>query len=84
MSLEEIDRCRDGMQVQLQRIADQLKQIDRAGDYDRTKQNPLTGNICIDTFNTLKYLYNDYILNLANVREHRNTATLSEIARKRF
>ena len=66
------------MQVQLQRIADQLKQIDQAGDYDGTKQNPLTGDICIDTFNTFKYLYNDYILNLANVREHRKTILMSE------
>ncbi len=84
MSLEKFDRCRDEMQVQLQRIADQLKQIDQAGDYDGTKQNPLTGDICIDTFNTLKYLYNDYILNLANVREHRKTVTLSESARREF
>src|SRR5205807_8202580 len=39
MSLEEIERDKHNMEKELQKIVEQLNQIDRAGDYDRTKKN---------------------------------------------
>ena|GEM_PF-2926689 len=81
---EEVEQKKDEMETKLQEIAKKLKQIDQAGQYDRTKQNPLTGNKSKDTFNTLKYLYNKYMTNPGNIKEHRNKVTLGENARREF
>jgi hypothetical protein len=86
MSHENLEQILEN-QNQAQELVKQLMQIDRAGDYDRimdSKQTVLTGDICTDTFNALKYLYEKYMLKLTNAAKNVNTVDLGENARREF
>ncbi len=86
MSPENLEQILEN-QNQAQELVKQLMQIDRAGDFDRTidsKQTSLTGDICTDTFNALKYLYAKYILKLTDATKNVNAVTLGENARREF
>jgi hypothetical protein len=79
VSLEEFNQRLGEMRDQLQGLADQLNQIDRVGDYDRTKQNPRINNTYMYFLNTLKHLYKKCML-----MEYRDIGASGKKARGEF